>query len=343
MRESKRLMRTFDGLSNDRPPFWFMRQAGRYLPEYRAVREQAGGFLEMCFSPDMAAEVTLQPIRRFDMDAAILFCDILVVPYALGIPVSFVKGEGPKLEALDTREKLFSLQPRDVLPTLAPCYEAASKVSAALPKDKVLIGFCGAPWTVATYIVEGGSSRDFAKTQALALQHPDAFSHLMEVLVDASVAHLVAQVDAGAEVVQIFDSWAGILPDGAFERWAIEPIQMLMDKFKAICPGVPVIGFPKGAGLRYASYSLETGVDAITADQTVPLDALSMLGEISIVQGNLDPLLVAYDKQGAVDMTKRILEAMRDKPFIFNLGHGFIPQTPIENVEAVSHVIRNWR
>lgn len=343
MRENKRMLRALDGVGVDRPPFWFMRQAGRYLPEYRELRAKSNGFLDMCYTPEKAAEVTLQPIRRFDMDAAILFCDILVIPDALGIQVDFVKGEGPKLDAHDTVEKIQRLAMTDVTAHLAPVYEAVERISDALPKDKTLIGFCGAPWTVATYIVEGGGSRDFVKTRTLALQEPATFQHLMDVLVDASVAHLVAQVDAGAEVVQIFDSWAGILPEGEFERWSVAPIRALIDKFKAICPGVPVIAFPKGAGLRYATFAYETGADAISMDMTVPLDGIQMQAEVTTVQGNLDPLVLAYDKQRAMDDTKRLLETMRQSPFIFNLGHGIIPQTPIENVEAVSRIIREWK
>lgn len=337
------MLRALDNVGVDRPPFWFMRQAGRYLPEYRELRAESNGFLDMCYTPEKAAEVTLQPIRRFDMDAAILFCDILVIPDALGITVEFVKGEGPKLDAHDTPERIRSIELGDVTKHLAPVYDAVDRIATALPKDKTLIGFCGAPWTVATYIVEGGGSRDFVKTRTLALQHPEAFQHLLDVLVDASVAHLVAQVDAGAEVVQIFDSWAGILPEGEFERWSVAPIRNLINKFKALCPGVPVIAFPKGGGMRYATFALETGADAVSMDMTMPLDAMQMMAETVTVQGNLDPLVLAYDKQRAIDDTKRLLEAMRGYPFVFNLGHGIIPQTPIDHVEAVSKIIRDWK
>lgn len=343
MRENKRLLRALDGLDVDRPPFWYMRQAGRYLPEYRKIREQSSGFLDMCYSPDKAAEVTLQPIRRYDMDAAILFSDILVVPHALGIGVDFVAGEGPKLEAHDTPEKIRRLGMTDVATRLAPVYEAVGLIADALPKDKVLIGFCGAPWTVATYVVEGGSSRDFAKTRTLAIREPEAFSYLINLLVEASVAHLVAQVDAGAEVVQVFDSWAGIMPEGEFEKWCVAPMRALIDRFKAICPGVPVIAFPKGAGMRYATYAYETTADAVGVDMTVPLDSLQMIAETAVAQGNLDPLLLAYDLPGALEQAERILETMRRSPFIFNLGHGIIPQTPPEHVEALSKLIREWK
>lgn len=343
MRENKRLIRALDGLETDRAPFWFMRQAGRYLPEYRAIREKSNGFLDMCYSPEKATEVTLQPIRRYDMDAAILFSDILVVPHALGIGVDFVPGEGPKLDAQDTPEKIRQLALTDVKGFLAPVYEAVEAIADALPKDKTLIGFCGAPWTVATYVVEGGSSRDFAKTRTLAVKAPDAFAHLVDVLVDASVEHLVAQVDAGAEVVQVFDSWAGVLPETEFEKWCVEPMRRLIDKFKAVCPGVPVIAFPKGAGLRYATYAYETGADALGVDMTVPLDGLQMVSETVTAQGNLDPLLLAYDLPRALSEAERILETMHKSQFIFNLGHGVIQHTPPEHVEALSKLIREWK
>lgn len=343
MRENKRLLRALDGLAVDRPPFWFMRQAGRYLPEYMAIREKSGGFLDMCYSPEKATEVTLQPIRRFDMDAAILFCDILVVPHALGIGLDFVKGEGPKLAAQDTPEKIASLKMTNVTEFLAPVYDAVDRIRTALPPEKTLIGFCGAPWTVATYVVEGGSSRDFAKTRTLALKHPQAFRDLITLLVEASVAHLVAQVDAGAEVVQVFDSWAGVLSEAEFEQWAVAPMRMLIDKFKEKCPGVPVIAFPKGAGMRFATYAYETSADGIGVDMTMPLDGMQMVAETATVQGNLDPLLLAYDLPKALAEAKRILKAMDRAPFIFNLGHGIIPQTPPEHVEALSQLIREWK
>ncbi|MCH2546882.1 MAG: uroporphyrinogen decarboxylase [Alphaproteobacteria bacterium] len=343
MRENKRLLRALDGLEVDRPPFWYMRQAGRYLPEYRQLRAKSGGFLDMCYSPEKAAEVTLQPIRRFDMDAAILFCDILVIPHALGIGLDFVAGEGPKLDAHDTKEKIMGLGLTDVVAELAPVYEAVELITQQLPKDKTLIGFCGAPWTVATYIVEGGSSRDFTKTRTLAIQDPQSFSYLIDLLIDASVAHLVAQVDAGAEAVQIFDSWAGILPEGEFEQWCITPMRQLIDKFKAICPGVPLIAFPKGAGMRYASYAYETSADALGVDMSMPLDGMQMIAETTVVQGNLDPLLLAYDLPRALDQAKAILHAMDKSPFIFNLGHGVIQYTPPEHVEALSALLRDWK
>jgi uroporphyrinogen decarboxylase len=344
MQEKKKLLEVLSGIpSEGRPPFWYMRQAGRYLPEYREIRAESDGFLDMCFTPEKAAEVTLQPLRRFNMDAAIIFSDILVVPYALGIGVDFVKGEGPKLDPHDSVEKIASLGLTDIKQELELLYEAIERVSTELPKGKTLIGFCGAPWTVATYIIEGGSSRDFAKTRKFALAQPEAFRQLIDLLMEASVTHLVAQVEAGAEAVQIFDSWAGILPEGEYEKWCIYPIAGIIHKFKALCPAIPVIGFPKGAGMRLPSFALETGVNAVGLDMTVPLDAMRYISEAAVVQGNLDPILLALDKEKAVVRTKEILDAMAGLPFIFNLGHGVIPETPIENVEAVSETILNWR
>ena len=343
MSKNPRLLLAIQGKKTDRPPFWFMRQAGRYLPEYLKVREETGGFLDLCFSPEKAAEVTLQPLLRFDMDAAILFSDILVVPHALGIAVSFQKGEGPVLEARDRPEKILKLAVTDVVSSLKPVYEAVSLIRSRLDKSKALIGFCGAPWTVATYIVEGGSSRDFAKTRKLAITEPEAFSHLINVLVDASVAHLVAQVKAGADVVQVFDSWASVVPEGEFERWCVEPMKNLVRKFKNQCPGTPIIGFPKAIGYRAETYAQQTGIDVLGLDMSVPLANMQALSKQSAVQGNLDPQLLAFDKNRAVEQTKAILSTMKNRPFIFNLGHGIIPQTPVENVEAVSRTIREWK
>lgn len=343
MREKKRLLRALDGLPLDRPPFWFMRQAGRFLPEYRQVREECGDFLSLCYTPEKACEVTLQPLRRFGMDAAILFSDILVIPDALGIPVSFVKGEGPKLEALDTPEKLFSLKPCSMETPLAPVYDAVDRIRSAMEPEQTLIGFSGAPWTLATYIVEGGSSRDFTKTRSLAIRSPEAFQHLMDILVQAVVEHLILQVDAGAEVVQLFDSWCSILPEGEFEKWCIAPIRDIISLFKEQCPGVPVIVFPKGAGLRYATFALETGADAVSMDMCVPMDAMQMVAETVTVQGNLDPLLLAYNKEGMLQEAEKLLQGMRKHSFIFNLGHGIVPETPIAHVEALSRLIREWR
>ena len=326
-----------------RPPFWFMRQAGRYLPEYREVRSREKDFLSFCYNPEKACEVTLQPIKRFDMDAAILFSDILVIPDALGIPVSFVAGEGPKLEPRNTPELLLSVKPVDIENKLKLVYEAVGRIREALPQEKALIGFCGAPWTVATYIVEGGSSRDFRKTLELSLRYPDEFQHLIDVLVESSVTHLSAQIKAGADLVQIFDSWAGVLPNGAFQHWCILPIRAIIEKLKALHPEIPVIAFPKGAGLRYPGFANATGADAVSCDMTMPPMAMKVLAMNTCAQGNLDPLLLAYNKKLALDMAKHLLEQMQGSRFIFNLGHGFIPETPIDHVEALSKLIHDWQ
>lgn len=343
MKIQKHFLETLKGNVGKRPPFWIMRQAGRYLPEYRKVRENTGGFLDMCFTPDKAAEVTLQPLRRFDMDAAIIFSDILVIPYALDIPVTFVKGEGPKLEPSNSPDALKKIQLKDVVANLKPVYEAIEQVRAELSPEKALIGFCGAPWTVATYIIEGGSSRDFTTTRQLALQAPEAFSHLMDVLVESSALHLVAQVKAGADVVQIFDSWAGVVPNEEFNNWCIEPVKKLITRVKTLCPETPVIAFPKGIGFRYSNYAELTGADAVGVDMTVPLANMVGLEKQSAVQGNLDPLVLAYNKELALKKAREMLTSMQGKRYIFNLGHGIIPQTPIENVEALCTLIREWK
>lgn len=338
----KLLIRTLRKEIAKRPPFWFMRQAGRYLPEYREIRGKAGGFLDLCFNPELACEVTLQPIRRFNMDAAILFSDILVIPHALGVSVSFVKGEGPKLEAIATPEAINTLSLRDVKSELAKVYEAVGMIRETLADDKALIGFCGAPWTVATYMVEGGSSRDFKKTRELALREPESFKHLIDLLVEASVIHLSAQIEAGADAVQIFDSWAGVLPNVEFQRWCIQPIADITQKLKQLHPDVSVIAFPKGAGLRYPGFAKATGVDAVSCDMTVPPMAMKILTMNTVAQGNLDPLLVAYDKKAMLEQAKQVLDTLQGSPFIFNLGHGFVPETPVENVQALSEFILNY-
>lgn len=338
--ESSRFIRALRREKNDRPPFWFMRQAGRYLPEYREIRKSTKDFLSFCYSPEKAAEVTLQPLRRFDMDAAILFSDILVIPHALGMHVEFREGEGPHLGALD----IAKLDTENVGKFLAPVCETVSRVSKELPEDKALIGFAGAPWTVATYMVEGKSSREFAKVREMAYRTPDDFKMLMNIIVDATSEYLIAQVKHGADALQLFDSWAGVLPEEEFEKWVIAPTRKIVEKVKASCPEIPIIGFPRGAGILYEHFVKHTGVDAVSIDTTVPLQwAKEVLQPLVTVQGNLDPLLLASDERAAVKQTEKILSILGDGPFIFNLGHGIVPHTPIAHVEAVSNVIRNWK
>ncbi len=318
-----------------------MRQAGRYLPEYREIRANSGTFLDLCYDPKLATEITLQPIRRFAMDAAILFCDILVVPHAMGQPVAFKEGEGPVLEPVRTRNEIARLDVGSVTGHLSPVYQAVGKIAKALPPKTALIGFAGAPWTVATYMVEGGVSRDFLAVKGLAYSQPAVFGQLIDRLVEASIAHLSAQAAAGAEVLQIFDTWAGILPSAQFETWCIEPTRRIVEALRKNAPGVPIIGFPRGAGVGYQRYAGETGVDAVGLDTSVPLDwaAKTLQGQVTL-QGNLDPALLVAGGAPMRDAAKGIIDALASGPFIFNLGHGVVPPTDPDNVADLLSTIR---
>lgn len=319
------------------PPIWLMRQAGRYLPEYREVRAQAGDFLSLCFNPELASEVTLQPIRRFDLDAAIIFSDILVTPYALGQEVRFVAGEGPKLGKLN----IDKLHYRPEL--LDPVYEALSKTRAALPEEKTLIGFCGAPWTVACYMVEGGGSKDWQKARLMAQTQREAFAQLIDQLVEISAHYLCSQIEAGANCVQIFDSWSGALSESEFETWVIEPTRNIVGAVRAKHPDIPIIGFPKGAGAKTARYVRETGVSAVGLDTATPLEQGRDLQRLCPVQGNLDPVaLLSGGKLLTLEAT-RILDHLSDGSLIFNLGHGVIKETPPEHVAQLIDMVRNYK
>ena len=327
------------------PPVWFMRQAGRYLPEYREVRARAGDFLDLCYAPDLAAEVTLQPIRRYDLDAAILFADILLVPQALGQGVRFEKGEGPRLEpafAQGTGLEAFlaAASDRDVHETLSPIYETVRRVRASLPADKALIGFAGAPWTVATYMLAGRGVKDPSALRAFAYERADDFAALMAQLTKATGDYLVSQVQAGADAVQLFDSWAGGLPEPFLRRWCLEPCREIAARVRAAAPDVPIIAFPKGAGPLYEAYARDPLFDAVGLDTGVPTAwAAERLGPHACVQGNLDPLLVVAGGQALLDAADAILDAFRGRPHVFNLGHGFVPHTPPEHVAAlVAHI-----
>ncbi len=338
---TKPLLRALHGRAQAVPPVWLMRQAGRYLPEYRQIRAQARSFLDLCFSPDLAVEVTLQPIRRYGFDAAILFSDILVVPHALGQRVWFVEGEGPKLEPLRGREAIARLEGESVLPRLEPVLETVRRLTRALPRETALIGFAGAPWTVATYMVEGGGGHDFAAVKRFAYADPDGFARLIDVLVEATAQYLSAQIVAGAEVVQLFDSWAGVLPEAAFRRWVIEPTRAVVQGLKCRHPSVPVIGFPRGAGMMYADYVRETDVDAVSLDTTVPMSLAGALQQRVTVQGNLDPQLVVVGGDAMRRGIATIVGALGDGPFVFNLGHGIVPETPPEHVHELLQVLRS--
>jgi uroporphyrinogen decarboxylase len=323
------------------PPVWMMRQAGRYLPEYRAVREKAGGFLDLCFNPDLAAEVTLQPVRRFGFDAAILFSDILVVPLALGRKVWFVEGEGPRLEPLMDAKALLSLCREADANVLAPIYKTVRRVKAALGAETALIGFCGAPWTVATYMIAGQGTADQAPAKNLAAREPQAFQHIIDCLVDASVDYLAEQLEAGADVVQIFDTWAGSLPVEDFERWCVQPTRRMVAKLRAKKPGARVIGFPRGAGRNIPRYVDETGVDAVSLESGI--DRAFARDQIQTrvpVQGNVDPLVLLEGGAALDREVDAVLKAFGAGPLIFNLGHGILPQTPIAHVERMLKRVR---
>ncbi len=328
----KPLLATVLGQRQARPPIWVMRQAGRYLPEYREVRAKAGSFLDLCYNPELAAEVTLQPLRRFALDAAILFSDILVIPDALGQKVRFEQGEGPRLDPL-TDDILVSLQPEKALDHLAPVLETVARVREALPDDKTLIGFCGSPWTVATYMIAGRGSPDQALARLYALQQPEKYGRLMDLLVDASIDYLVAQFEAGADVVQLFESWALNLDDEAFSSQVIEPNRRIVEGVRARIPDAPIIGFPRGAAGNIARYVAETGVNAVGLDYATPLDFAKKVLPVGLpVQGNLDPLRLVT---GGAQLDRRIdaiIEAYADRPHIFNLGHGIVPETPIAHM-----------
>ncbi len=325
------------------PPVWLMRQAGRYLPEYRATREQAGGFLDLCYTPELAVEVTLQPLRRFGFDAAILFSDILVIPHALGQQVAFKQGEGPVLDALKDENDLGRLDVGRVLEHMAPVLETVRGLSGAIPKHTALIGFAGAPWTVATYMIEGGGSKDFARTKEWAYGRPELFGRLIDTLVQATGDYLIAQIDAGAEAAQIFDTWAGALPEADFRRWVIDPIGRITRRIQAERPGVPVIGFPRGAGVLYPDFVRHTGVTAVSLDTALPCGwAAEAIQPHTVTQGNLDPIHLVTGGDALDAATDHVLQTLCGTyPHIFNLGHGIVPQTPPDNVARLMDRIRN--
>jgi len=319
-------------------PFWLMRQAGRYLPEYRALRARAGSFLNLCFNPDMAAAVTLQPIERFDMDAAILFSDILVVPHALGQKLSFVEGEGPHLEPL---KKIDEIDFDSFDKKLAPVYETIRLVRKGLAKDKALIGFAGAPWTIACYMVQGHGDGEFGAAKKFALDSTAEFDRLIEKLVEATTHYLIEQIKAGVDAIQIFDSWAGLLPEPYFGRWAIIPTQNIISNIRKSYPGFPIIGFPRRAGAFYKDYVEQTGISCIGLDQHYALEkAICSFGAKVAIQGNLDPVALLSGGKTLEGEVKRILAAAGKTPFIFNLGHGVIKETPPEHVARLAQLIK---
>ncbi|MGI8853423.1 MAG: uroporphyrinogen decarboxylase [Methyloceanibacter sp.] len=338
---AKPVLAVLEGRRQTIPPVWMMRQAGRYLPEYRALRANAGSFLDLCFTPDYAADVTLQPIRRFQFDAAILFSDILVIPHALGREVRFEAGEGPRLEPITDGRAIAALPPEVDQGTLAPVYETIRKVKGALSPQVTFLGFCGAPWTVATYMIAGRGTPDQAPARLFAYAHPKEFQQLVDRLVEASVSYLVEQLRAGIDAVQIFDTWSGVLPPEEFQRWCIDPARRICEGVRAKVPGAKIIGFPRGAATQLAPYAAQVPVDAISLDWMVdPAFIRTGLPKVLPVQGNLDPLALLTGGDALDRAVDGVLAAFADRPLIFNLGHGILPETPIAHVEQMLKRVR---
>ncbi len=339
-----KLIETLAGRRNDVPPIWMMRQAGRYLPEYRQVRERAGSFLDLCFTPELAAEVTLQPVRRFNLDAAILFSDILVVPHALGQNVAFATGEGPRLSPCIDEKTISSLAEQIDLAALQPVLETIRLVRRQLPEHVAFLGFCGAPWTVATYMVAGQGTNDQAPARSFAYRDQITFASLIDLLVRASIDYLTAQFKAGVDAVQLFDTWAGVLPPEEFERWCIEPMRRIVVGVRERVPGARIIGFPRGAGASLEPYLEKVPVDAVGLDWTIERTfARERIQSRRPVQGNLDPLALLAGAAALDQAVDAVLQAFGEGPFIFNLGHGILPETPIGHVERMLDRVRTAR
>ena len=338
----KPIVRVLQGECQSVPPIWLMRQAGRYLPEYRAIRRKADNFLDLCFNPKLAAEITLQPIRRFAFDAAVLFSDILVIPHALGQRVSFEQAGGPRLEALKDESALGKLRPEIDQGVLEPVYETIERVAKELPESVALLGFCGAPWTVATYMIAGMGTSDQLPAREFAYRHPEAFAALIDSLVEGSAAYLIRQFKAGVDAVQIFDTWAGVLPPDGFHRYCIEPCAKIVAKARKDVPNAKMIGFPRGAGTRLKNYVAGVPVDAVGLDWMIDFDfARDEIQSRRPVQGNLDPLALLIGGKTLDAATDRIIEAFASGPFIFNLGHGVLPATPIAHIERLIARVRS--
>jgi uroporphyrinogen decarboxylase len=326
------------------PPIWLMRQAGRYLPEYREIRAKAATFLDFCYTPALTVEATLQPIRRFALDAAILFSDILVIPDALGQSVTFETGEGPRLDPISDAAGLSQLREEPDWNRLAPVFEALDRLKVAVPDDVALIGFCGAPWTVASYMIAGRGTPDQAPARLFAYRHPDLFQGLIDRLVDASAEYLIRQFSAGAEALQIFDSWAGVLPPAELERWCVAPIAAIAAKVKAKAPYARIIAFPRGAGTQLRKFARIAEIDAISLDTSVePRVAVAALPERFAMQGNLDPLALVAGGSRLDAEIDRVLKGFETRAHIFNLGHGVLPETPVEHVERLIARVRGQR
>jgi uroporphyrinogen decarboxylase len=337
--QSRKVLQVLKGETLSPPPIWLMRQAGRYLPEYRQTRTKAGSFLDLCYSPDMAVEVTLQPIRRYAFDAAILFSDILVIPDALKRNVRFEEGHGPRMDPIDASE-IAKLDVRPVPAHLQPVIETVRRLRKELPEETTLLGFCGAPWTVATYMIAGHGTPDQAPARLFAYQRPEVFDRLLAVLAEVSADYLVEQIDAGADAVQIFDSWAGVLGEEEFRRYAVNPVRRMIDSVRARRPHAKIIAFAKGAGILLKDYRQATGADAIGLDWSVPLSFAAELQKDGPVQGNLDPMRVVAGGQSLDDGIDAILQKLGNGPLIFNLGHGITPQANPDHVTQLVARVR---
>jgi uroporphyrinogen decarboxylase len=340
---AKPFLDVLKGDRRDPPPIWLMRQAGRYLPEYRELRAKAGGFLDLCYTPEFAVEVTLQPIERYGFDAAILFSDILVVPDGLGQDVSFVEGTGPVLKSVRSAAEADLLSMDGLQKTLAPVYKAVSQLTGRLSAETALVGFAGAPWTVACYMVEGRTSRDFHAVKSFCYSDPEGFGRLMDLLVEATVAHLSAQVEAGVDALQIFESHAGVLPEPEFMTWVVEPIRQIVATLREKWPDLPIIGFPKGAGPMYVPFAEKTGVTAVSLDTSVSLNwAMDALPAGMPIQGNIDPVFLLTGGKEMDRAVERIIDVCRARPHIFNLGHGVDKQTKPEAVQRLVSKVREF-
>lgn len=336
---NRALLNVLNGGTGSPPPIWVMRQAGRYLPEYRELRASAKSFLDFCYTPDMAVEATMQPIRRYGFDGAILFSDILVIPDALDRGVHFIKGEGPKMKPISI-EEIDALTADGVVAHLAPVMETLRRLRTDLPDETTLLGFCGAPWTVATYMIAGHGTPDQAPARLMGYRNRKALEKLLDVLVEASSHYLIAQLDAGADAVKIFDSWSGVLDEENFQAYCVKPVKQIVANVRAARPNAKIIGFPKGAGHRYHGYREATGIDMLALDWTVPLDVAKELQQGGPVQGNMDPLRVVAGQDAIKEGVDRILEALSDGPFVFNLGHGITPEAKPDDMGYLVQRVR---
>ncbi len=339
------MLQVLAGEKSKHIPCWFMRQAGRYLPEYRELRAKKGGFLEMAYDPEAACEITMQPIRRFGMDAAIIFSDILTIPHALGQHLEFVQGEGPKLEPIRSLTEIGKLSMANLDENLAPVYDALSLTRKTLSdegfNETTLIGFAGAPWTVATYMIEGGGSKDFRYVKSMAYGEAETFEHLINIVVEATSHYLIKQIKAGAEVVKIFDSWASALDADQFQKWSVEPTKKIVSNIRDVYPNTPIIGFPRGVGINYKSYMDQTGITAIAIDSGLPTKwASENLQPTMPVQGNLDPMCLLAGGKAMENAARKIISDLSGDNFVFNLGHGINKHTPPEHVARLIEIIR---